>query len=601
MGSKLSKLAVGLIVLSVVVIALILIFGPPDAAPEDLPPEPNFTTLRLTEGGEIVGFIDHTDARAWLGIPYAKPPVDDLRWKPPEKLERSPVRIEANRYGSDCIQYVSQLAGQSNSQEANITGSEDCLYLNVWSPPNAVELPVMLWIHGGGNSIGSGSLYNGANLAARNRVVVITINYRLGIFGWFHHPTLAQRYSSRSGNYGLLDIVRALEWTRDNIREFGGDPNNITVFGESAGGANTLAMIASPLAQGLFHRAIVQSGSFRSSGMSLASDYADEGGHQNSSKELVTKWLLEDKSAESVEQARQLQVEWSYSELATYLREKPATSLITALQPASFGMVNIPQFVNDGVVLPEQEPMNSLFESDIPLILGSNRDEPALFMVQNSEHVNTVLGIFNFFKDKTDYVKRVHYGGLVWKALGVDSLANALAKSGRSNIYAYRFDWDEEPDLMFFDLSTALGAAHAIEIAFIFDSFSSFIGDRIYPNDANQELLASQMKSYWINFAYEGKPGRGRNSQNPEWLPWEVNGKTTLILDTPTDQGIRMTDTVVTWQSIKQELLSDQGFSKLRTKCELYATIFSRLGLFDEGEYEAAGCSEFDPEQFVAP
>lgn len=595
----LSKIAIGLIILSVVVIVLILVFGPSDDTSADMPPVPNFTTLRMTEGGEVVGFVDSTDARAWLGIPYAKPPIDDLRWKSPQRLDRSPVRIEANQYGSDCLQYVSQLAGPDSATEANITGSEDCLYLNVWAPPNAVELPVMFWIHGGGNSIGSGSLYDGSSLAARYRVVVVTINYRLGIFGWFHHPTLAERSSSKSGNYGLLDIVRALEWTRDNVREFGGDPNNVTVFGESAGGANTLAMMASPKAEGLIHKAIVQSGSFRTSGASFAANYAHDGGHQNSSKELVVKWLLEDRLANTIEEAQLIQDEWSYGQLATYLREKAATSLLTVVEPANFGMVNIPQFVHDGVVLPKQQPIDSLLASDIPLILGSNRDEPALFMVQNPDHVNTVLGIFNFFKDKEDYKKRVHYGGLVWKAQGVDSVADALVKNGHSNVYAYRFDWDEQPDLMFYELSTALGAGHAVEIAFIFDSFSSYIGDRLYPNDSNQELLASQMKSYWVNFAYEGTPGTGRESENPEWVPWGTNGMTTLILDTPTDHGIRMTDTFVTRESIKQALLKDQEFSKLRTKCELYTTIFEPIGMFDQKEYESAGCSEFDTKEFL--
>ena len=279
-----SKIAWGLIIVSVVVVAVFLFFVLPEDNIEELDPEPSLVTLRGTEAGEVVGFIDNFGSRAWMGIPFAKPPVGDLRWEAPQRPSRSTERIKAIRPSSDCVQYTSALTTGQGGSPDSIVGNEDCLYLNVWSPPNAVDLPVMLWIHGGGNSIGSGSPYNGSILAARYKVVVVTINYRLGVLGWFHHPKLIRNAKVKSGNFGLLDIVRSLEWTRDNIDEFGGDPGNVTIFGESSGGANVLALMASPLVEGLFHKAIIQSGGLRSTPLESATDHLADNGHPNSSR-----------------------------------------------------------------------------------------------------------------------------------------------------------------------------------------------------------------------------------------------------------------------------------------------------------------------------
>ncbi|MCB1694514.1 MAG: carboxylesterase family protein, partial [Pseudomonadales bacterium] len=204
-----------------------------------------------TTTGDVVGFVDRFGARAWLGLPYAQPPVGDLRWRAPQPPRREAGLREALLAGNACPQKPSLL---TTDTEAAVTGSEDCLTLNIWSPPNAVNLPVMFWIHGGGNTIGHGAGYNGAYLATERKVVVVTINYRLGLFGWFRHPALARGDAlDDSGNYGTLDMIAALNWVRDNIGQFGGDAGNVTVFGESAGAKDTLSMMASPLAKGLFH------------------------------------------------------------------------------------------------------------------------------------------------------------------------------------------------------------------------------------------------------------------------------------------------------------------------------------------------------------
>ncbi len=270
-----------LIVISILVLAYFYMQDD-EPAPKIVVPE-NLTT-RSTASGEVIGFIDDYGAQAWLGIPFAAAPTGALRWQAPLPSPAWQGVRETLAIGNMCPQFASLLSGAGQTPEpGQIVGSEDCLYLNVWAPANAEKLPVMFWIHGGGNTIGHGGSYSGARLATAQNVVLITINYRMGVFGWFSHPALGSGDPLQdSGNYGTLDVVRALEWTRQNIATFGGDPDNVTVFGESAGGFDTLAMMASPMAAGLFHRAIVQSGGFGVTTMNHAQNFATEGGHERS-------------------------------------------------------------------------------------------------------------------------------------------------------------------------------------------------------------------------------------------------------------------------------------------------------------------------------
>ena len=358
----------------------------------------NKTTLRNTESGTVVGFIDKLGARSWQGIPYAEPPVGQQRWRAPQPPIASQTTIEALQPGAICPQFASLLSGaDEQTPSGQIAGNEDCLYLNIWSPPNAAKLPVMLWIHGGGNTIGHGGSYNGAALATQRNVVIVTINYRLGIFGWFSHPDLLTGDKlDDSGNYGTLDVVRALEWVQGNIEVFGGDPGNVTVFGESAGAFDTLAMMASPLAKGLFHRAIVQSGGFSPTNLDRAQNYQEDGGAALSSRELVTKMLIADGLATNREAAKNLAQDMRKTELRDYLYAKTPAQFFVQLDGGGFGMIPLPDNFGDGHVLPDlsteeifSDPNN---HNQVPVILGTNRDEPSLFMVRAPQYVENWLG-----------------------------------------------------------------------------------------------------------------------------------------------------------------------------------------------------------------
>ena len=288
------------IAVALAVVALIGWFAFREPAPT--PPTADSATAVEIAQGRVVGYVSE-GAYAWRGIPFAAPPAGELRWRAPRPPAPFAEPLVATASGSPCLQFASPLAAVADPDGDGVVGSEDCLYLNVYAPagaPGAGERhPVMFWIHGGGNSVGHAGPYDGSLLAVRHDVVLVAVNYRLGPFGWFTHPALRGPDASpadASGNFGTLDLVRGLEWVRDNIAAFGGDPANVTIFGESAGGTNVLSLLSSPHAAGLFHRAIAQSGSHRATPRAHGEAFAEgeTPGHRHSSAEMVAALLARD-------------------------------------------------------------------------------------------------------------------------------------------------------------------------------------------------------------------------------------------------------------------------------------------------------------------
>ncbi len=511
-----------------------------------------------------------------------------------------------------CMQFPSLLTGAGPTPKSNTPiGSEDCLYLDVYAPAEVVApVPVMVWIHGGGNTIGLGGTYDGSRLAVEHDLVVVTINYRLGPFGWFSHPALADEgvtAADASGNYGTLDTIAALEWVQDHITAFGGDPNRVTIFGESAGGTNVLALLASPLATGLFHRAIVQSGGLSLTSRARASNYRDdvEPGHAFSGREVVNTLLVSDGRAADRDEAKALQDAMAANEIRSLLMAKSAAEIMAAYSEGMYGVINMPKLVADGEVLPDQGSAADIFAdattyNPVPVMLGTNRDEIALFLVRNPRWTETRFWLFPRLKDVDGYRRYVSYQSRAWKVRGVDELANFLSAAQGGGVFAYRFDWDEEPSVMGYDLATALGAAHGLEIAFVFGTFDlGFRLSYIYPATETRDALSRSMMSYWAAFAYEGDPGRGRSGSEVPWTPWGENGDRMIVLDTETDGGIRMSDQEVSFAELRTELVADGSFTDIKTKCELYAQIFGHTAWFDAVEYGSMGCSEWSAESFM--
>ncbi|HEY6130462.1 MAG TPA: carboxylesterase family protein, partial [Halioglobus sp.] len=370
----------GRIVKLLVAIALLLLLAGPlsyhfyntgeDYGLEREPPAA--ATLRQIRQGEVVGFLDDNQSHTWLGIPYASPPLGNLRWRAPREPQPWNGTLEAVQAHDFCTQYGSQMEARPPREWGKVIGSEDCLYLNVFAPAfppdgipqGAARIPVMVYIHGGGNMVGYSTEYKyaGTMLAGTHKVIVVSFNYRLGPFGWFSHPALNVYGSAedRSGNFGTLDTIRALQWVRDNIAAFGGDPNNVTVFGESAGGMNTFALLASPLAKGLFHKAIVQSGITPVvTPITEAQNFADDAvpGHQNSAQEVVNRLLVNAGRAATPQEARALQERMPYDELAQFLRTQNAATILAQYDTGFLGLPDVPNLLGDGVVLPAENLM----------------------------------------------------------------------------------------------------------------------------------------------------------------------------------------------------------------------------------------------------
>ena len=538
---------------------------------------------RLLTSGSVVGFAAESETHAWLGIPYARPPVGPLRWRAPAEPEAWTDTLDALHFGPPCPQLASRLGGVPAEDEEGFAGREDCLSLNVWAPraePDAIAAtqerhPVMVWIHGGGNRVGQGggSMYDGARLAGSQNVVVVSFNYRLGPLGWFSHPALregAQDQLEASGNFGTLDQIRALEWVQTNIDEFGGDPNNVTIFGESAGGTNVLALLLARPAAGLFHRAIAQSGSTRSFSRSEAENGrgADPPGHPHSSAELVVSLvagsgLVPDRSA-----ARRYVRELAGQDLADLLRARSAREILDAARdPDDPGRIDLPRVIRDGALLPEGDWLEAYRAGrfhPVPVLLGSNRDEMKLFLSQRPEHVRKFFGVLYRIRDDDAYERRARAESDLWKRRAVDDPAAALADSGLTRVYAYRFDWDDEPRLLGTDLSFLLGAAHGFELPFLFGTFdlgNPLFNRILFPEQtrASRVWLAERMQSYWAEFARAGRPGRGGREDLPEWPPWRAVGPGSdpmpvadptstssaisnpiMVLDTEADGGLRV-------------------------------------------------------------
>jgi len=466
---------------------------------------PSTMEVPQLDSGPISG-VQEDGLWVYKGIPYAAPPVGELRWREPQPVKPWKEVRPCTEYGPACVQ--SEWPYPVTREIFAITNqSEDCLYLNVWSPAREPgdRLPVMVWIHGGGFTVGSGSqvLYEGKYLA-RKGVVVVTINYRLGPFGFMAHPKLSQESPHGvSGNYGLLDQIEALKWVQRNIAQFGGDPQNVTVFGESAGGASVCYLMASPLAQGLFHKAIVQSGGFLSMGLPSA-------GRQDELREA-------EKLGEKI--SATLGCSGEADELAA-LRSKDARQVLEAFEKSSTGLMGRASIapVVDGYVLPKapHEVFAEGRQHRVPLLIGNNADEGMLFLGNRDltlQQYRAVLSLLYgrmapeveaMFPDTSDRDVKEAYNRL-FTSLGFGGpsrhAAVCTARVG-APVYVYLFTMKSTEAS-----SRHMGAYHGYELPFVFGTLVRYLGQE-------EQRLSEIMMNYWTRFAARGDPNGG---PEPEW------------------------------------------------------------------------------------
>ena len=573
-------------------------------------PSPSADAQRTAPAGELVGFHGRYGSHVWMGIPYARPPVGELRWRAPEPAPRWDGVRKALEAGSPCPQLASSIGGIVDQERGTFVGDEDCLFLNVYAPSFAESaiprgqnrLPVMVWIHGGGNVVGHSTFYDGGNLAQRQNVVVVTLNYRLGPLGWFRHAALradASNAREASGNLAILDQILALEWVQKNISAFGGNPGNVTIFGESAGARNVLALLLSPLAKDLFHRAISQSGSARELVLDRAENFSDapEPGLAESSNEIIARLLISNGRAQDRDGAKAALSKMAHSEVAALLRGTRPDALIAAYQTEEGeGLIHVPNVFGDGVVLPKEPPLERFATpggfNRVPILLGTNRDEVKTFLIGSPKHVRRWLPILPRLRDEANYLATAALETAAWKLVGVDAPAEAILRSGWPEVYAYRWDWDEEPTLLGADLSMMLGAGHGLEIPFVFGHYE--LGPRgnvifTSENAPGREQLSAQMMSYWAEFARSGRPGRGVAGDMPEWTAWDAGSPSAakfMILDTQAGGGARMSSDVMTARSVVAQAESDPNLGSGEARCDVYRELKRRLSGLD-AKFEA--------------
>jgi para-nitrobenzyl esterase len=567
--------------------------------------------------GELAGKQGKFGGRVWLGIPYGLPPAGPWRWKAPRPV---PPWTEIRRAFEGGAPSPQRRLAVSPDGAARLEtfGDEDCLYLNVWAPAQngSGSKPVMVWIHGGGNNLGQGDSYDGGRLAVTQDVVVVTFNYRLGLFGWCAHPALragADDDRERSGNFAVLDQILALEWVRDNIGAFGGDPCNVTIFGESAGGWNVFALLGSPAAAGLFHRAIVQSGGDVTVTHATGENFVDdpEPGEAKSSGEILLALLVEDGVAPERAAAKAVLAGMPHDAVASYLRAKTFADLTRVSDALGFAypllhsLAGFPHLFRDGVVLPAEGVCGAIAAgryNKVPIMLGSNRDEYRLMLPLSGGATFArplPTGMAFIIEDKERYGLAAEYLSRLWKADSVDEPALALECSQPGAVFAYRFDWDELLPAPWLD-GIALGACHGLDVPFVFGHRAlgaEFVQMRLFDpaNERSFEMLSAAMMSYWAEFARTGDPGHGRDGGLPVWRPWGTAGaavpQTQMLLDSWKRGGPRMATETMTRQDLLAELAHDPRFRSADDRCRLLRDLVAiKLGWrFTEKEYAMFG------------
>ncbi len=538
------------------------------------------SVVRATEYGQIEGLVEKDGkSLAWLGVPFAKPPVGNLRWQPPQAPKAWTGVRPARDYCDACAQVGGMFGPTEKGKPFNTlsqtffkpVGSEDCLYLNIWRPASAEQkLPVVVFIHGGSNAVGVSydPAYLGNTLAVNGNLVVVTVAYRLGHLGWFSHPALKTGDAlADSGNYALLDLIQSLKFIKNNIAHFGGDPGNVTIMGQSAGAWNVYALIVSPLAAGLFHKAVSLSGGAGGAKPAAAEAKANA---------LINALLIKDGLAGDKASADAYRTAQSKDWIKHYLLSKSSADLMNiqvdpkggkwrtgsrAFEPGSTTaqLWNVTADIQDGTVLPA-DIMTAIKEgkfNKVPLLDGAAADEGKLFItpackiddftrfgwmvnadpdkpgtfklddIIDSNIVNPLTAA-NYNTYVYNNANKITPGPILTTATFLGFINSTIrAFYPQVPIYAYDFRWARQPA----PWDVVYGAWHTGDLPFVFGNFNKNLSCFGWSkaNEPGRKLLSQAMQKSIAAFARTGDPNNA--ALGTKWEPWTAQIMKKLVFD----------------------------------------------------------------------
>lgn len=476
--------------------------------------------------GAVRGTVNDRGVSVFLGVPYAES-TEGRRFLPPVPKAPWSDTFDATKHGQICPQGGAMVQGSLGESRTvgpmpDVVPGEDCLIANIWTPAaDAAKRPVMVWLHGRGFAEGAGSegWYDGTNLALNGDVVVVTLNHRLNVFGYLHLADLGGEQFAGSGVAGILDLAEALRWVRDNIEAFGGDPDNVTIFGESGGGRKVCALLAMPSAEGLFHRAIVQSSvMLRATDPAKATDFA---------RALIAEAGLAEGDVAGLQELPFDQLTEAYHRTQ---KTHDGFQCAPTIDPTYF-----PHHPHD----PEGAPAPSSL--GVPLMIGTNKDEMALFLAKSPkrrklteaelhEGLEQIYG--DRYREILDVYRRNRPDDTPWDLwVGIESEPRRLAvnhvlemrhRAGAAPAYLYSFDWESD------FLGGLFKATHAMEIPFVFDNAD------IVPMTGEREdrgELGDLMSKTWAAFARNADPN---HDGLPRWEPFDPDRRAAMVFDVPT-------------------------------------------------------------------